>query len=170
MMVPPLPKSMTIYMNHIPEYYDRTKDKPFTPPSKPEPIVITNVVRDTVYVNKVQKDEVVITMPVVYFDTAMYNVRPEFETELQNFITTMKRRQEYKIDIYGFADKRNNDEYNRTLSLNRANSQWHQRKSFDCLWSGHIQDHRCPGYGSRSAGQPESNIYLAKVALPEATE
>lgn len=142
LMVPPLPQNMTIYMNHIPENYDRTVDKPFTPPAKPEPVVITQVERDTVYIENIQKTDTLIPTPEIYFDTALFNIKPEFEDELQTFITALKHNQEFSVEIYGYADKRNSADYNRTLSLNRA------KAVKEYLVNNGIKDTRLTIYGS----------------------
>lgn len=120
LMVPPIPKAMTIYMNHIPENYDRTKDKPFTPPEKPEPIVITNVEVDTVYIDRTTKEPYLVTIPIIYFDTDKFDILRSEEDKLQTLITALKHYQDLSVEIYGFADRRNTEDYNRTLSLNRA--------------------------------------------------
>ena len=59
---------------------------------------------------------------VVYFETGKYNV-PNIETNrLVLFIKSLKDNQIERISIYGFTDDRGSDNYNLTLSQNRANA------------------------------------------------
>ena len=59
---------------------------------------------------------------VVYFETGKYNV-PDIETNrLVLFIKSLKDNQIERISIYGFTDDRGSDNYNLTLSQNRANA------------------------------------------------
>lgn len=59
---------------------------------------------------------------VVYFETGKYNV-PDIETNrLVMFIKSLKDIQIERISIYGFTDDRGSDNYNLTLSQNRANA------------------------------------------------
>ena len=59
---------------------------------------------------------------VVYFETGKYNV-PDIETNrLVLFIKSLKDIQIERISIYGFTDDRGSDNYNLTLSQNRANA------------------------------------------------
>ena len=59
---------------------------------------------------------------VVYFETGKYNV-PDIETNrLVLFIKNLKDNQIERISIYGFTDDRGSDNYNLTLSQNRANA------------------------------------------------
>jgi len=59
---------------------------------------------------------------VVYFETGKYNV-PDIETNrLVLFIKSLKDTQIERISIYGFTDDRGSDNYNLTLSQNRANA------------------------------------------------
>ena len=59
---------------------------------------------------------------VVYFETGKYNV-PDIETNrLVLFIKSLKDNLIERISIYGFTDDRGSDNYNLTLSQNRANA------------------------------------------------
>ena len=59
---------------------------------------------------------------VVYFDTGQYDV-PVIETNrLVLFIQGLKDIEIERISIYGFTDDRGSDNYNLTLSQNRANA------------------------------------------------
>jgi outer membrane protein OmpA-like peptidoglycan-associated protein len=120
LMVPPIPKTMTIYMNHFPEDYDRSKDIAFTPPEKPAPEIIVQTEVDTIYVEHHTKEQITYTLPIIYFDTASYSLYPSEEQKLQELSDFLKQNQSFVLDIYGFADHRASDQYNVTLTLNRA--------------------------------------------------
>lgn len=122
LMVPPIPKTMTIYMNHYPEDYDRNKDKPFTPPEKPLPEVIVKTEIDTVIIERHTKEFEHYTLPVIFFDTASFAIKASEEPKLMPLIDILKKDQSLHLDVYGFADVRASDEYNITLTINRANS------------------------------------------------
>ncbi len=122
LMVPPIPKTMTIYMNHFPEDYDRTKDVAFSPPEKPKPEIVIQTVVDTVYVEEHTKELITYTLPVIYFDTASYHLYPSEEEKLQELSDFLKQKQHFILDIYGFADHRASDKYNIQLTLNRTKS------------------------------------------------
>ncbi len=122
LMVPPVPKTMTIYMNHYPEDYDREKDKPFTPPEKPKPEIIVKTEIDTVIIEKHTREFLHYALPVVYFATDSFSIDKNQEEKLQPLVELLKKEQDLFVDIYGFADPRASDKHNITLSLNRANS------------------------------------------------
>jgi len=120
LMIPPIPKTMTIYMNHYPEDYDRDKDKPFTPPEKPAPEIIVQTKTDTLYVDRYTKETITFATPRIYFDTDLWDIKPAEENKLQELIDQLKLYQDLQVDIYGFADFRGTEQWNITLSLNRA--------------------------------------------------
>ncbi|PKN80144.1 MAG: hypothetical protein CVU48_03160 [Candidatus Cloacimonetes bacterium HGW-Cloacimonetes-1] len=122
LMVPPIPKTMTIYMNHYPEDYNSNKDKNFSPPEKPKPEIIVETEIDTVYIESHTKEVVALTLPIIYFDTAKSDINVSEESKLQEIADIMKQNQNLALEIYGFADKRASEKYNLTLTLNRANS------------------------------------------------
>lgn len=122
LMVPPIPKRMTIYMNHYPEDYDRSKDTPYSPPEKPLPEVIIETKIDTIYVETHTTDLIIPALPVIYFDTDLYNITYSEEQKLIPLVDLLKKEQSLLLDIYGFADIRATEEHNIKLSLNRANS------------------------------------------------
>jgi len=120
LMVPPIPKTMTIYMNHYPEDYDRNKENEFVPPQKPDPIVIVETQIDTVYVETQIKDTEVLALPAIYFDTDKFNINPSEVPKLQKLVQLLQERPGFNLDIFGFADSRASEKYNLTLTLNRA--------------------------------------------------
>lgn len=122
LMVPPIPKTMTIYMNHFPEDYERNKEKEFVPPQKPEPEIIVQTDIDTVYVEKTTTETVVLSLPAIYFDTDSYQIKAQESSKLQELLGILNTRQDTDLDIYGFADVRASEKYNLELTLNRAKS------------------------------------------------
>ncbi len=122
LMVPPIPKTMTIYMNHYPEDYDRNKDKTFSPPEKPKPEIIIETKIDTVYIENHTKEVVALTLPTIFFDTAKTDINVSEESKLQEVADVMKQNQDLFLEIYGFADKRASEKYNLSLTLSRANA------------------------------------------------
>jgi len=118
LMVPPMPKTMTIYMDHQPVVTSKEQIA-YNPPEKRLPEIVTEV--DTVFVPKVVKKEVALTPPVVYFDWAKYDILPSEETKLQEVVTILKSSPDLSCDIYGYADITGREKANLKLSLNRAN-------------------------------------------------
>ena len=58
----------------------------------------------------------------VYFDTDVYNLTKTEKTRLQKFLSSNTKEEVLKIEIYGFCDDRGSNNYNLTLSQNRANA------------------------------------------------
>ena len=56
----------------------------------------------------------------VYFDTDVYNLTKTETTRLQKFLSSNTKEEVLKIEIYGFCDDRGSNNYNLTLSQNRA--------------------------------------------------
>lgn len=120
LMVPPIPKTMTIYMNHFPEDYDRSKDTPLVIPEKPLPEVIIETQIDTVYVEHYTKETEIHTLPIIYFDTDSFALSSAEEQKLKPLLDILSKDQSLALDIYGFADSRASEKHNLSLSLNRA--------------------------------------------------
>jgi outer membrane protein OmpA-like peptidoglycan-associated protein len=121
-MIPPIPKTMTIYMNHFPEDYDRNKDKEFVPPKKPDPVVIVQTLVDTVYVDVETKEVLTLKLPAIFFDTDKYDIKASEVDKLLDLVNLLQQNPMLNLEIYGFADHRASEAYNLTLTLNRANS------------------------------------------------
>lgn len=122
LMLPPIPKTMTIYMNHFPPDYERNKESEFKPPEKPKPEVIVQTEIDTVYIeNEITKIQS-LSLPAIYFETDQYNIQSSEEEKLQDLIQILNENPDFYLDIYGFADERASEEYNLKLTLNRANA------------------------------------------------
>ena len=58
----------------------------------------------------------------VYFDTDVYNLTKTETTRLQKFLSSNTKEEVLKIEIYGFCDDRGSNNYNLTLSQNRADA------------------------------------------------
>lgn len=58
----------------------------------------------------------------VYFDFDKYNIREDQKVSVLNFIKALDSTMIESISIYGYCDDRGKDEYNYTLSTNRANA------------------------------------------------
>ena len=58
----------------------------------------------------------------VYFDTDVYNLTKTETTRLQKFLSSNTKEEVLKIEIYGFCDDRGSNNYNLTLSQNRADT------------------------------------------------
>ncbi len=112
--VPPIPKTMTIYMNEKPKFVFETKDDNIKPPAKRPP---TEVVKyDTLYVDRISY----YTTPTIYFDFDKVDIKPSDAAKLRNLAQFLKTNPEVYLDILGAADVRGGDKYNVTLSLNRS--------------------------------------------------
>ena len=122
LMLPPIPKTMTIYMNHFPEDYRRDKDRQYIAPEKPEPEIIVETVIDTVYIDRVERVVEILKLPSIYFDTDDFSIRPSESGKLQQLLSILKEYPALNLEILGFADNRASEAYNLKLTLNRANS------------------------------------------------
>lgn len=158
LMVPPIPKTMTIYMNHYPEDYDRNKEKEFTPPEKPEPQVIVESRVDTVYVDKPILESVILNLPVVYFDTDKYDLRASDIPKLNELVKTLNLYSDYSLDILGFADPRASERHNLELSVNRA------KAVKDFLLAAGIEESRLTVYGHGKVSKVSSEGVEADLA------
>ena len=58
----------------------------------------------------------------VYFDTDVYTLTETEKTRLQKFLSSLTKDEVLKIEIFGFCDDRGSNNYNLTLSQNRANA------------------------------------------------
>ncbi len=147
--VPPIPKTMTIYMNNYPEDYDLPQERPFTPPAKPAPQVIvqTETLVDTVYVHETETRTEILTLPTIYFDTAAHDIRSGELAKLDQVLQILNANPDFDLEIYGFADRRSSNRYNLQLSLNRANS------VRDYLVSRGISSERLKAYGHGSVNR-----------------
>ncbi|MCB5259243.1 MAG: OmpA family protein [Candidatus Cloacimonetes bacterium] len=171
-MVPPIPKTMTIYMNHYPEDYDRSKESEFIPPKKPDPEIIIQTKIDTIYIEKEVKEILTYNLPAIFFDTDEYDIEAtEFE-KLEQVADLMQSNTGFFLDIYGFADHRASERYNLSLTLNRA------KAVKDFLIAKGVAEHRMKAYGHGKVSKVSSEgidmdlqqsrkvLFLLKTAQP----
>lgn len=70
-----------------------------------------------------QGDNIVLNMPdSITFDTAKADLKPQFHPVLNSLASTLVQYDQTKIKIAGHTDSRGSDQYNQTLSQQRANS------------------------------------------------
>lgn len=68
-------------------------------------------------------NDLILNMPGdVTFDTSRWDIKPQFQTTLNNVARTLNQYPSTYIDIYGHTDSTGSDALNMTLSQNRANS------------------------------------------------
>ncbi len=60
-------------------------------------------------------------LPMIHFDLDKYYIKPEFYGSLHNIAAVMRSHPDLKIVVSGYADNRDDAEYNNVLSYNRAN-------------------------------------------------
>ncbi|MBN1927042.1 MAG: OmpA family protein [Prolixibacteraceae bacterium] len=65
----------------------------------------------------------------IYFDTNKSNVTTEQNFKIDNLVDILNQYPEYHVNIYGHADPRGTDEYNKALSQRRINSVVSQLKA-----------------------------------------
>lgn len=112
--VPPIPKTMTIYMNEKPQFIFDTDEELKKPPAKRPP---TEVVKyDTLYVDRISY----YTTPTIFFDFDKTDINRTDDLKLRSLVSFLKSNPEVFVDILGAADVRGGDKYNITLSLNRS--------------------------------------------------
>lgn len=112
--VPPIPKTMTIYMNEKPKFIFETEDDRKKPPEKRPP---TEVVKyDTLYVDRISY----YTTPTILFDLDKVDINAPDASKLNELAKFLKANPEIYVDILGSADIRGGAKYNITLSLKRS--------------------------------------------------
>lgn len=68
-------------------------------------------------------NDLILNMPGdVTFDTARWEIKPQFQTTLDKVAETMNQYPSTYIDVYGHTDSRGDAAMNMTLSQNRANA------------------------------------------------
>lgn len=73
-------------------------------------------------VTQEEKDALTIAIRNLYFDTDKWIIRPSSFRDLNNVVTIMRKKKDWKLKISGHADVRGNAEHNLMLSRNRANA------------------------------------------------
>jgi outer membrane protein OmpA-like peptidoglycan-associated protein len=112
--VPPIPKTMTIYMNEKPQFVFTSNDDLKNPPAKRPPTEVVKL--DTLYVDRITY----YTTPTIYFDLDKVDINGTDDLKLRSLVNFLKNNPEIYVDILGAADVRGGDKYNITLSLNRS--------------------------------------------------
>jgi outer membrane protein OmpA-like peptidoglycan-associated protein len=56
----------------------------------------------------------------VLFDTDKFNIKTEYNEELNSFVTFMKKNKKVQVEISGHTDSDSDEKYNLKLSQNRA--------------------------------------------------
>ncbi|WP_237219639.1 OmpA family protein [Sphingomonas arenae] len=70
-----------------------------------------------------QGDDIILRMPSgITFDVDRYDVKPQFQSTLNEVANTLAQYQQTYIDIYGHTDSTGSDAYNQSLSERRAQS------------------------------------------------
>lgn len=70
-----------------------------------------------------QGDDIILRMPSgITFDVDRYDVKPQFQSTLNEVAQTLAQYQQTYIDIYGHTDSTGSDAYNQALSERRAQS------------------------------------------------
>ena len=70
-----------------------------------------------------QGDDIILRMPSgITFDVDRYDVKPQFQSTLNEVANTLAQYQQTYIDIYGHTDSTGSDAYNQALSERRAQS------------------------------------------------
>jgi outer membrane protein OmpA-like peptidoglycan-associated protein len=112
--VPPIPKTMTIYMNEKPNFVFETEEEKPQPPAKRPPVEIVKY--DTLYVDRISY----YTTPTIYFEFDKTDINVQDGAKLRSLVQFLKKNPEVYVDILGAADIRGGDKYNIELSLNRS--------------------------------------------------
>ncbi len=112
--VPPIPRTMTIYMNEKPKFVFEKEEENVKPPAKRPPVEIVKY--DTLYVDRISY----YTTPTIYFEFDKTDLSREATSKLRNLAQFLKKNPEIYLDILGAADIRGGDKYNIELSLNRS--------------------------------------------------
>lgn len=70
-----------------------------------------------------QGDDIILRMPSgITFDVDRYDIKPQFQSTLNEVASTLAQYQQTYIDIYGHTDSTGSDAYNQGLSERRAQS------------------------------------------------
>ena len=113
--VPPIPKTMTIYMNEKPKFSFELEEEEIIQPPEKRPAVV-EVVHDTLYVEKVSY----YVSPIVYYEFDKFDIAASEAPKLRELAILLRQNPEIYVDILGAADVRGGNIYNIQLSLNRS--------------------------------------------------
>lgn len=110
--IPPVPKKMTIYMNHKPKDASKAVSQ-FVPMTRHPEVTVTKV--DTVYIQQLTVKDKVLTPPIIFFDKESSKLYEQ--KKLNEFIKNLQNAQDVMLDVYGFSDT---NETGADIALNRA--------------------------------------------------
>ena len=114
---PPIPKTMTIYMNEKPVILlEKDEVETLTAPDKRPPTV--EIVTDTIYVDQLSY----YVTPTIFFEFDKYSVQDSQKEKLNRLVAFLIKNRGIYVDVLGSADIRGTDTYNVSLSLRRAKS------------------------------------------------
>jgi outer membrane protein OmpA-like peptidoglycan-associated protein len=83
--------------------------------------IATKEIANNFKVNKLEVGQNIL-LRNIYFDNNSANFKPESYKELKKLETLLKRNKNVKVEISGHTDSKGDDNYNRTLSQNRADA------------------------------------------------
>jgi outer membrane protein OmpA-like peptidoglycan-associated protein len=104
---------------------DYKDDEPFSPPGyevddKGVAVIPDKVVTESRLAEALKSVKSEWWLPMIHFDLDKYFVKPEFYPQMRTVANVMQKHPDLKIVVTGFTDVRQSDEYNNSLSYNRA--------------------------------------------------
>ncbi|MCD4795744.1 MAG: OmpA family protein [Candidatus Cloacimonetes bacterium] len=112
--IPPIPKKMTIYMDHQP------KSKTNIELEEKAEIKTQLAKTDTVILEKMIIHEIPFVLPTIYFMLDQHKLKESELCKLNALITQLQNHPELIITVNGFADEQGTPDHNMELSMNRA--------------------------------------------------
>lgn len=111
-----------------------------------------------IFLNKIEVGAKVV-LKEIYFDTDKATLRPESFKELDRVVEFMNKYKNLKVEISGHTDSDGSDEYNRTLSQNRAESvvQYLIEKGIDS------KSFKAKGYGESKPSVPNTSTVNKQI-------
>jgi outer membrane protein OmpA-like peptidoglycan-associated protein len=112
--IPPVPKKMTVYMNRRVrtkaeiEAEEQKEDVAFVPPVTEKIVIQEKIVRTPVI------------LPPIYFATDSDSIDAAQQSKIAVIYETLLEYPDFNLAIHAYADERGSVEYNKALSLKRA--------------------------------------------------
>ena len=103
------------------------------------------VIEKNVLLNKLV-EKAIITLNNIFFDFDKATLRPESKGDLNNLINLLRQNPTMRIEVRGHTDSKGSDEYNITLSHNRAKSVMDYLIKMGGIDAGRLLSY---GYGER---------------------
>lgn len=110
--IPPVPKSMMIYMNHKPRDLGKKAVTQNSIPERHPEVTITRI--DTVFIQQTKLQDRFLTPPIIYFENE--SVKLTDFSKLNDFIKMLEESPDTMIDIFGCSDAKETS----TIALSRA--------------------------------------------------